>query len=544
MESASRHGPCHRLSGVKGNGTGWRLSFAGAVAVGAALSTGELLAGLVPGIPSPLLAVARFIVDIQPAGAKELVVALFGESDKLAFEIFIVLVALGVGAALGRLAPSRPGLAAAVLVAFTTAGFAASLREPGAVATLSIGAALVETLVGIYLLRRLVRLAGAPEVAVTGDAALAGGGTTAAPASMPDWRRRTLLQAGGAIAIGSLAAGALGRLLLERQRMPATAGDGIPTAPEPASLPTGASLATASLSEAGLAPIVVPNADFYRIDTAFIVPTVERETWRLKVTGLVDREVELTYAELVALPIVEQYVTIACVSNEVGGDLVGNARWTGVPLRTVLDLAGVKAEADQLVGRSVDGFTAGMPVEWVMDEARLPMIAVGMNGEPLPRAHGYPARLIIPGLYGYVSATKWLTELELTRFDAFEAFWIPRGWAVRAPILTQSRIDVPKARSSVAAGPVPVAGVAWAPDRGIRGVEVRVDGGPWAPATISTPISAATWVQWLYPWDATPGAHEVEVRAIDGTGEVQTDALSNPAPDGARGHHRIRVTVA
>jgi DMSO/TMAO reductase YedYZ molybdopterin-dependent catalytic subunit len=180
----------------------------------------------------------------------------------------------------------------------------------------------------------------------------------------------------------------------------------------------------------------------------------------------------------------------------------------------------------------------------VMDEARLPMIAVGMNGEPLPRAHGYPARLIIPGLYGYVSATKWLTELELTRFDAFEAFWIPRGWAVRAPILTQSRIDVPRSGSTVPAGTVAVAGVAWAPDRGIRGVEVRIDGGAWAPATISTPISAATWVQWLYRWDAAPGGHEIEVRAIDGTGDVQTDARSNPAPDGARGHHLVRVTVA
>lgn len=525
-------------------GNAWRLSFAGAVAVGAALATGELIAGLVAGVPSPLLAVARFIVDIQPPGAKEVVVALFGEADKLAFEIFIVLVAIGVGAALGRVAARRPDVAAAVLAAFTGAGFVASLREPGAVTALAAGAALIEALVGIYLLRRLVELAAPVAAAGPARAQASMAGDPAFPrGSMPDWRRRTLLQAGGALAIGSIAAGALGRFLLERQRAPATAG-GIPIAPEPKTLPGGASLASAGLEAAGLTPIVVPNAEFYRIDTAFIVPTVERDAWRLKVTGLVDRQVELSYDELVALPIVEQYVTIACVSNEVGGDLVGNAKWTGVPLRTVLDLAGVQASADQLVGRSVDGFTAGMPLEWVMDESRLPMIAVGMNGEPLPRIHGYPARLIIPGLYGYVSATKWLAELELTRFDQFEGFWIPRGWAVRAPILTQSRIDVPRARASVAAGRVPVAGVAWAPDRGIRGVEVRVDGGAWEAATISTPISAATWVQWLYPWDATPGSHEVEVRAIDGAGEVQTDARSNPAPDGARGHHRITVTVA
>jgi DMSO/TMAO reductase YedYZ molybdopterin-dependent catalytic subunit len=270
---------------------------------------------------------------------------------------------------------------------------------------------------------------------------------------------------------------------------------------------------------------------------------VDREAWRLKVTGLVDHPVELTYAELVALPIIEQFVTIACVSNEVGGDLVGNAKWTGVALRDVLAMAGVQANADQLVGRSVDGFTAGMPVEWVMDASRVPMIAVGMNDQPLSREHGYPARLIIPGLYGYVSATKWLAELELTRFDAFQAFWIPRGWAAKAPILTQSRIDVPAFGATVPAGRTPIAGVAWAPDRGIRAVEVNVDGTGWVPAKLSTPISSSTWVQWLYAWEATPGAHAIEVRATDGTGEVQTESRSAPAPDGARGHHRIQVQV-
>lgn len=510
------------------------LAFAGAVAVGAALAIGELIAGVVAGVPSPLLAVARFIVDIQPPGAKELVVALFGDADKVAFQIFIVLVALGVGAGLGRLAPRRPDLAAAVLVAFTGAGFAASLREPGANATLAVAAAAIEALVGIYLLRRLVALASPGGLVAPG----------AGSAAMPDWSRRSILRAGGAMALASVAAGAVGRMLLEKQRAPATPVGGLPLAPQPAALPPGASLATAELASAGLTPIVVPNADFYRIDTSFIAPTVDRAQWRLRVHGLVDREVTLSYDELVALPVVEQFVTIACVSNEVGGDLVGNAKWTGVPLRTVLELAGVKANADQLVGRSVDGFTAGMPVEWVMDESRTPMIAVGMNDEPLPRAHGYPARLIIPGLYGYVSATKWLTELELTRFDQFEAFWIPRGWAAKAPILTQSRIDVPKQGVAIAAGRVPVAGVAWAPDRGIRGVEVRIDEGAWTPARLSAPISAATWVQWLYEWDATPGPHSIEVRAIDATGDIQTDRRTAPAPDGARGHDRRTVTVA
>ena len=259
---------------------------------------------------------------------------------------------------------------------------------------------------------------------------------------------------------------------------------------------------------------------------------------------MVDREVTLTYDELGAMPLFEQYVTIACVSNEVGGDLVGNALWTGVDLREVLDMAGVQPEASQIVGRSVDGWTSGFPTAWAMDPARRPMIALGMNGSPLPVDHGYPARLIIPGLFGYVSATKWLSEIELTTLEAFDAYWVPRGWAKEAPILTQSRIDVPRSGERIPAGRVSVAGVAWAPDRGVAGVEVRVDDGPWQAATISEPLSDATWVQWLLLWDAPAGDHAIAVRATDGSGEVQTDALTPPAPDGARGHHTIRVGVA
>ena len=508
---------------------GLRLAFAGAVAVGAALAIGEILAGVLPGVPSPLLAVARFVVDIQPPGAKDLVVGLFGTADKLAFQVFIVLVGLAVGAGLGRLSPARPTLAAGVLAAFAGAGFLASLRDPEVTVPLSAGAAATEAVAGIWLLQRLVAVAGAAPA--LGSAA------------MPDWSRRSLLRTGGAIAVGSVVVGAVGRYLLERQRAPATPAD-VPVAPVPADLPSGADIATADLQRAGLTPIVVPSDSFYRIDTAFIPPTVDRSTWSLKVQGMVDREVTLTYDELVAMPLVEQYVTIACVSNVVGGKLVGNAKWTGVRLRDVLAMAGVHPDADQLVGQSVDGFTAGMPVEWVMDQSRTPMIAVAMNDAPLPRDHGYPARLIIPGLYGYVSATKWLASLQLTRFDQFQGFWVPLGWAQKAPILTQSRIDVPNDGANLTAGHTPIAGVAWAPDRGIKAVEVRIDGGDWAPAKLSTPISKATWVQWLYDWDAPTGAHSIEVRATDGTGQVQTDEQSSPAPDGARGHHTIGVSVS
>jgi DMSO/TMAO reductase YedYZ molybdopterin-dependent catalytic subunit len=250
--------------------------------------------------------------------------------------------------------------------------------------------------------------------------------------------------------------------------------------------------------------------------------------------------VTLTWDDLIAMPMFEQYVTIACVSNEVGGHLVGNAKWTGVRLRDVLERAGVQSSATQLVGRSVDGWTAGMPTAWVMDEAREPMIAVKMNDELLPPRHGFPARLIVPGLYGYVSATKWLSELELTTLEAFNAYWVPLGWAKEAPILTQSRIDTP--RGSVTAGRVPIAGVAWAPDRGISKVEVGIDG-TWYEADLSSPISDATWVQWVAYWDAGPGQHTLSVRATDGEGVLQEERSSPPVPDGARGWHTIGVSV-
>jgi DMSO/TMAO reductase YedYZ molybdopterin-dependent catalytic subunit len=355
---------------------------------------------------------------------------------------------------------------------------------------------------------------------------------------MPDWSRRGFLLRAGGAAVAVSAAGVLGRSLLEaRRQTPAIAASEIPAPARVASLPPGA-----ESTVEGITPLVVPNEDFYRIDTALLVPSVDVASWHLRIHGMVDRETTLSFEQLVALPLFEQYVTIACVSNEVGGDLVGNAKWTGVSLRDVLDMAGVQGGATQLVGRSVDGWTAGMPTSWVTDDAREAMIAVRMNDEPLPLEHGFPARLIVPGLFGYVSATKWLSELELTTLEAFDAYWIPRGWAKEAPVLTQSRIDVPRPRTRVTAGRVPVAGVAWAPDRGVARVEVAIDG-QWREARLSTPISDATWVQWRLDWDATPGSHELQVRATDGGGEVQTADRTQPAPDGARGHHTIVVEV-
>ncbi|MBA2721169.1 MAG: molybdopterin-dependent oxidoreductase [Chloroflexi bacterium] len=494
----------------------------------AGIGLAELVAGLL-GAPSLLAAIGSFVIDNQPAGAKDLVVALFGTNDKLALEILIVLIAGAVGAALGVIAVRRSFAIAAIgFGIFAVAAFYASLRSPAASPTSTMIVALVAAVVGIQVMSFLLRTAGA------------GMAPDGSPAStvMANWSRRGFLLQAGAVAIASTAAGTFGRRLLDG---PATGGGGsavsLPGPAATASIPAGAELV-----QAGLTPLVVPNDAFYRIDTALITPNVDAATWTLRIHGLVDRTVTLTYADLAELPMLEQYVTIACVSNEVGGDLVGNAKWTGVRLRDVLAMAGVQASATQLVGRSVDGWTAGMPTAWIMDQAREPMIALKMNDEPLPRIHGFPARLIIPGLYGYVSATKWLSELELTTLEAFNGYWIPLGWAKDGPILTQSRIDTPRNGSSVAAGRVPIAGVAWAPDRGIAKVEVAIDG-VWQEARLTTPISDATWVQWLVAWDATPGNHEIVVRATDGAGAVQAVERTPPAPDGARGNHTIQVSI-
>jgi DMSO/TMAO reductase YedYZ molybdopterin-dependent catalytic subunit len=298
----------------------------------------------------------------------------------------------------------------------------------------------------------------------------------------------------------------------------------------------------ASFQVEGLTPLHVPNERFYRIDTALRVPQVDLERWRLRVTGMVERPFELSYDELLALPMEEGDITIACVSNEVGGDLVGNARWQGVPLARLLERAGVGVGASQVVGRAVDGWTAGFPTAAARD-GRQALVAVGMNGEPLPLQHGFPARLIVPGLFGYVSATKWLEEIELATWDGFDAYWVPRGWAKEGPVVTQARIDVPRGGATVPAGEVVVAGVAWAPEHGIEAVEVSVAGGAWRAAELSEPLADSAWRQWRLVWPAEPGTHRLAVRATDGRGETQTPDRRPPRPSGATGHHRILVTV-
>jgi DMSO/TMAO reductase YedYZ molybdopterin-dependent catalytic subunit len=282
---------------------------------------------------------------------------------------------------------------------------------------------------------------------------------------------------------------------------------------------------------------------FYRIDTALSIPQVDPDDWSLSVTGLVDRPLTLRYEDLLNMDLVEQTITLSCVSNPIGGDLVGNAVWLGVPLVDVLENAGIQPEASQIVGRSVDDFTAGFPTS-VLADGRNALIAVGMNGEPLPVRHGFPARLVVAGLYGYVSATKWLEEIRLTTWESFNGYWINLGWSKEGPMKTASRIDVPANRSTVRAGRVPIAGVAWAVGRGLREVQVRVDQGPWQRCDLAVLGSDETWIQWHTEWDATPGNHQIEVRAVDANGAIQSAGPRAVAPDGAEGYHQINVRVS
>ncbi len=330
-----------------------------------------------------------------------------------------------------------------------------------------------------------------------------------------------------------------GRLLSTRRGV-AAARDAV-VLPTPASATSGVP-AGADLGVPDLAPYQTPNRIFYRIDTALVVPQVDPGNWRLRIYGRVRKPVEITFADLLARPMVERWITLCCVSNEVGGDLVGNARWLGVPVADLLDQADPLDGADQVLSRSADGFTCGTPTA-VLRDGRDALLAVGMNGEPLPVDHGFPVRMVVPGLYGYVSACKWIVGMELTGFDDVDAYWVQRGWARKGPIKTQSRIDVPRRGREVRAGAVTVAGVAWAQHRGITSVEVSVDQGEWHPATLATTASIDTWRQWSWQWDATPGRHTLAVRATDAGGETQTAQEAEPYPDGATGWDTIQVTV-
>jgi DMSO/TMAO reductase YedYZ molybdopterin-dependent catalytic subunit len=295
----------------------------------------------------------------------------------------------------------------------------------------------------------------------------------------------------------------------------------------------------------GTTRFLTSNADFYRIDVALRIPQLRAADWRLRLHGMVDREITLTFDDLMRRPLVERTVTMTCVSNPVGGDLISTANFVGVDLRGLLLEAGVQQGADQVFCTSTDGFTAGTPTDVVLEQGRGAMLAVGMNGEALPPEHGFPVRMVVPGLYGYVSGTKWIADMEVTTFGRDrQSYWLQRGWAERAPIKTEARIDLPKGFSSVPAGPVDVAGIAWSQPRGIGKVEVRMDGGPWRPAELATEVGGDTWRMWRTRFDLAAGSHTVAVRATDADGNTQTEQRADPVPDGASGWPATIFTVA
>ena len=504
-----------------------RAGVAGALSAALALALTELAAGLSSEIPSPVAAVGDVFIDGLPGPLVRAGIDALGTSDKPFLVTMIVLISVLIGWRVGTASLRRRWITPVAFGAAGLAGALATARDPQSSAFVSFLATVGPALIGAAVLLKLLDLAEA--TAVTGEKARA----SSAIGSGTD-RRRFLLGAGGAAAVAFFSA-VFGRQLkrrfsVESDRSALTLPDVEPAA------------AASDLGADGLTPYIVPNDEFYRIDTALTVPQIAPDDWTLRITGMVDNEIELTLADILDRPQVEEIVTLSCVSNEVGGDLVGNARWQGVLLADLLAEAGPQDGAEQVVGVSVDGFTAGFPLEVAMD-GRPAMIAIGMNGEPLPVVHGFPARLVVPGLYGYVSATKWLSEIRLTTWDGFDGYWIPRGWGKEGPIKTQSRIDVPRSGASLTAGPNAIAGVAWAPNRGIERVEVQVDDGEWQEARLGEETTDNSWRQWVVEWDAPVGDHEIRVRATDGNGDTQTSDTAPPAPDGATGWHDITVTV-
>jgi DMSO/TMAO reductase YedYZ molybdopterin-dependent catalytic subunit len=373
--------------------------------------------------------------------------------------------------------------------------------------------------------------------------------------------RRSFLVGAGLVTIGSIVAAGLGRVLGRRFEIgderasleipepldtQPVDGTGVGAVEATTNAVTGAVAGPTDFELPGLTPFIVPNSDFYRIDTALSVPQVSKDEWSLRIHGLVDNEMTLTYADLLERPMIERDITLSCVSNFIGDDLVGNARWQGVRMKELLEEAGVHPDAGQVASRSVDGWTCGSPTSVIMD-GRDAMLAIAMNGEPLPAEHGYPVRLVVPGLYGYVSATKWVTEIELVRWEDFDGYWVPRGWSKKGPIKTMARIDRPKGSSNTtpsADGALDIAGVAWAVQRGVSKVEVRLDGDEWLECELAGVPSDDTWRQWRYRWaEPTPGEHEVTARAYDGDGVPQPVGPKDVAPDGAEGYHTVTFTV-
>ncbi len=499
---------------------------------------------MVRGSVSPVVPVGQEVIDVVPPAVKDWAIDWFGTADK-AVLIIGTLLSLGViGSIVGNLAVkgSRSAAYAVTAVVGLIGVFAVLMRPAPDLGRMM--PPIVGTVASIAVVWWLApRDLGHESV------------DDAADGSDPDHRtvpRRSFIQGASTVGLLAVMAGGLGRVLRgrfevgdERAALQLPAPDDT-AAPVPVDDGAGASTAARDFGLDGVESWVVPNDDFYRIDTALVVPQVPKDSWRLRIHGMVDNEMELTFADLLERDQIERFITLACVSNEVGGGLVGNARFQGVRMQDVLDEAGVQPGATQVVSRSIDGWTCGSPTSAIMD-GRDAMLAIAMNGEPLPAEHGYPVRLVVPGLYGYVSATKWVTEIELTRWEDFDGYWVPRGWSKEGPVKTMARIDRPGSGRSYSPNGdrvIDIAGLAWAVHRGISRVEVSIDDGEWRECELAGVPSDDTWRHWRYRWsDVSSGEHQVRARAYDGEGVPQPEEPKSVAPDGAQGYHRVRFDV-
>jgi DMSO/TMAO reductase YedYZ molybdopterin-dependent catalytic subunit len=492
------------------------------------MAAAHLVASLGDPAASPVYAVGSTVIDATPTPVKEWAVRNFGTADKAILIGNVLLVTLVVAAVAGVLARRRPAVGLGVLAGLVMLAAAAALHRPDAQlvdALPSVVAAAGGLLALWWLVRSLRGDAGAPE------------DTTAGPAGLrPGESRRGFLIGSGVLLVGGvLAAGAGQWIVRARARISDIV---LPRAAQPLqSLPEGL-----DAMHPGISPFRTSNRRFYRVDTKLSVPLVNQNSWRLRVDGMVDRELSFSYDELRDLAVEEHDITLTCVSNTVGGKLVGAARWLGVPVKTLLEMAGPSPKADQVLSVDVDDFKISTPIAALTD-GRPALVAIGMNGEVLPREHGFPARLVTPGLYGFVGATKWLERLTVTTYAKDQAYWTKRDWATDAPIKLSSRIDTPRPLSTVKAGRTAVGGVAWAQHNGIEAVEVRFDGGPWQPATLGPDAGIDYWRQWYVAWDAEPGQHVIAVRATGANGTVQTPVRAASFPDGSSGIQEIVVTV-
>ena len=553
--------------------------FTGLITAAVALGVGQLVAGLTGSVGSPVVAVGETSIDLTPPPVKDFAISTFGSNDKAALVTGILVLLAVFAAVIGVAAVQQFRYGVAGLAVFTAIGLAAALSRPTAGAA-DVLPSLVGGAAGLFAMWRLVQAAhgaagdraalagpaggqderGGPQaLAQPGAGELGDPGTSwvprrpaapgtppggvhrAPPASSgvsPAGRRQFLVTSSVAV-VAAGASGLVGRVLAERgsvSQARAAIELQAPVQRAPA-LPSGT-----DLHIPGLSAFVTPSNSFYRVDTALVLPQVAPSSWQLRIHGMVAHEMTLTFDDLLKLPLFEDWITLCCVSNPVGGPYIGNALWLGASLSKLLRAAGIRAGAEQLLCTSVDGFTSGTPVQTVMD-GRDAMLAVAMNGTPLPVAHGFPARLVLPGLYGYVSACKWVTDIKVTTWAAEHGYWTTRGWSQQAPIKTESRIDVPNGSATVRAGRTSVAGVAWAQHKGIEAVEVRADGGDWHQARLAAVPGIDTWRQWVWEWDATRGDHVIEARATDKTGYTQTSALAPPPPNGASGYPTVNVMV-